>query len=186
MGTALQESSLMGGSGISARCWVPVLLLAGGLVSVHWAQEPSRSPPPAKAGHERPTVKQFVTQHCTKCHNSDDKKGGLALDTISSEDVNAHPQVWEKVVRKLAARQMPPVGRSRPDERTYESIVAALEAELDRAAAARPHPGRTPTLRRLNRTEYQNAIRDLLAVDVDATALLPPDEANHGFDIAPL
>ena len=81
---------------------------------------------------------------------------------------------------------MPPVGRPRPDERTYESFVAALEAELDRVAATRPNPGRTPTLRRLNRTEYQNAIRDLLALDIDAAALLPADEANHGFDSAPL
>src|SRR6266540_3290155 len=186
MRNALQESSLMGGSGISARCWMPVLFLAGGLVSVDWAQQPSRPPPPAKAQLERATVKQFVTQHCIKCHNSDDKRGGLALDAISSEDVDAHPQLWEKVVRKLVARQMPPVGRPRPDERAYESVVAALEAALDRAAAARPDPGRTPTLRRLNRTEYQNAIRDLLALDVDATALLPADEANHGFDSAPL
>jgi hypothetical protein len=100
--------------------------------------------------------------------------------------VAAHPGVWEKVVRKLAARQMPPLGRRRPDEQTYVSFVAALEAELDRVAAARPDPGRTATLRRLNRTEYQNAIRDLLALDIDAAALLPADEANHGFDSAPL
>src|SRR5262249_20907269 len=73
-----------------------------------------------------------------------------------------------------------------PDEKTYESFVAALEADLDRAAAVRPDPGRTPTLRRLNRTEYQNTVRDLLALDVDAAALLPADEANHGFDSAPL
>jgi len=176
----------MGGSGIFARCWLPVPFLVGGLVGVDWAQQPTKPPPPAKAQLERATVKQFVTQHCIKCHNSDDKRGGLALDAISSEDVDAHPQVWEKVVRKLVARQMPPVGRPRPDERAYESVVAALEAALDRAAAARPDPGRTPTLRRLNRTEYQNAIRDLLALDVDATALLPADEANHGFDSAPL
>src|SRR5262249_39791330 len=121
-----------------------------------------------------------------KCHNSDDRKGGLALDAINSEDVGAHARVWEKVVRKLTARQMPPAGRPRPDERAYESVVAALETALDRAAAACPDPGRTPTLPRLNRTEYQNAIRDLLALDVDAAALLPADEANHGFDSAPL
>src|SRR5262249_9838565 len=93
---------------------------------------------------------------------------------------------WEKVARKLSARQMPPPGRKRPDERTYASFVGALEAELDRVAATRPNPGRTPTLRRLNRTEYQNAIRDLLALEIDAAALLPADEANHGFDSAPL
>jgi hypothetical protein len=110
----------------------------------------------------------------------------LDLDALSAKDVEAHPVAWEKVVRKLAARQMPPVGKPRPDERTYESFVAVLEAELDRVAAARPDPGRTPTLWRLNRTEYQNAIRDLLALQVDAAALLPADEAHHGFDTAPL
>src|SRR5262245_18867699 len=122
---ALQESSRMGGSGISARCWIPVLLLAGGLASVDWAQQPPKPPPPAKARLEPAPVKPFVTQYCTKCHNGDDKRGGLALDAISSEDVGAHPEVWEKVVRKLAARQMPPAGRPRPDERAYESAIAA-------------------------------------------------------------
>src|SRR5262249_33252475 len=126
------------------------------------------------------------TRHCLSCHNSDDKKAGLALDAVSSQGVAAHPEVWEKVARKLGARQMPPLGRPRPDERTYTSFVAALEAELDRVAAARPRPGRTATLRRLNRTEYQNAVRDLLALDIDAAAMLPADEANHGFDSAPL
>ena len=151
-----------------------------------WAQQPSKTPASSEARPERTTVKQFVTQHCTHCHNSDDKKAGLALDAISLEDVDAHPAVWEKVVRKVASRQMPPIGKPRPDERAYESFIGALEMALDRAAAARPNPGRTATLRRLNRTEYQNAIRDLLAVDVDAGSLLPADEANHGFDSAPL
>src|SRR5262249_31774922 len=103
-----------------------------------------------------------------------------------AKDLEGHSEVWEKVVRKLTVRQMPPLGRTRPDERTYDLVIAALEAELDRVAAARPNPGRTPTLRRLNRTEYQNAIRHLLALEVDAAALLPADEANHGFDSAPL
>src|SRR5262245_10179366 len=171
-----QEASRMSPSGISARWWVLVLFLAGGLVSwrlvsLNWGQQPSQGPPPPEARLERPDVKTlervdvkaFVTRHCTSCHNSDSKRGGLALDDVSPEDVGAHPKVWEKVVRKLAARQMPPGSRRRPDERTYDSVVAALEAELDRAAAARPNPGRSATLRRLNRTEYQNAIRDLLA-----------------------
>jgi hypothetical protein len=153
---------------------------------MHGAQQPSnpRSSPGAK--RDRAAINRLVTQHCTSCHDGDVKKADLDLDALSSEDVEAHPQAWEKVVRKLAARQMPPLGKPRPDERTYESVVAALEAELDRAAAMRPDPGRTPTLRRLNRTEYQNAVRDLLALNVDATTLLPADEANHGFDTAPL
>ncbi len=171
---------------ISARLWASALFLTGGLLSGHGAQQPSKPPSSPGARLDRATVKSFVTQHCTRCHDGDVKKAGLDLDALRAEDLEAHPEVWEKVVRKLAARQMPPVGKPRPDERTYESFVAVLEAELDRVAAAAPDPGRTPTLRRLNRTEYQNAIRDLLALHVDAAALLPADEANHGFDAAPL
>jgi hypothetical protein len=170
---------------ISTRLWLPTLLLTGGLVSGHGAEQPSKTPSALGARPDRATVNRFVTQHCTRCHDGDAKKAGLDLDALRAEDVEAHPVAWEKVVRKLAARQMPPVGKPRPDERTYQSFVAALEAELDRAAA-RPDPGRTPTLWRLNRTEYQNAIRDLLALQVDAAALLPADEAHHGFDTAPL
>lgn len=176
----------MFGSGSSARCWIAGLFLAGGLVGVDWAQQPPQDLPSAPARLERAAVRQFVTLHCTSCHNSELKRAELDLEAVSSEEVAARPGVWEKVARKLAARQMPPVGRKRPDERTYVSFVGALEAELDRVAATRPDPGRTPTLRRLNRTEYQNAIRDLLALDIDAAALLPADEANHGFDSAPL
>src|SRR5262245_10535393 len=176
----------MRASGISARLWIPALLLAGILVGVPWAQQPPERPPPPDTSLDRAAVQKFVTRHCTTCHNADAKKAGLDLDALGALDVGAHPEAWEKVVRKLTARQMPPAGKPRPDERTYESFVVALEAELDRAAAARPNPGRTATLRRLNRTEYQNAIRDLLALDVDAAALLPADEANHGFDSAPL
>jgi mono/diheme cytochrome c family protein len=171
---------------ISALLFAPALLLTSGRVSTHWAQP--LSPPLFSSGTrlDRAAVNQFVTHHCTRCHDGDTKKAGLDLDALSAKDVEAHPETWEKVVRKLAARLMPPAGKPRPDERMYDSIVAALEAALDRAAAARPDPGRTPSLRRLNRTEYQNAVRDLLAVNVDAAALLPADEANHGFDTAPL
>src|SRR5262249_4401659 len=172
--------------GIVTCLCMPALFLVGGWVGVDSAQEPSKPAPSSDASLDRVIVSKFVTKYCTSCHNADTKKAGLALDTIAAKDVEAHPGLWEKVVRKLTARQMPPLGRTRPDERTYDTIVAALEAELDRVAAARPNPGRTPTLRRLNRTEYQNVIRDLLALDIDAAALLPADEANHGFDSAPL
>ena len=96
--------------------------------------------------------------------------------------VAADAATWEKVVRKLRGRMMPPAGLPRPDEATYDALVSHLETSLDRAAAARPNPGRTDTFRRLNRTEYQNAIRDILALDVDVSALLPKDDASHGFD----
>jgi hypothetical protein len=162
------------------------LVVAGGLVAFHQVHQASQPEPTKAAQRDSATVQLFVTQHCIKCHDSDTKRGGLTLDLISSEDVGRHAAVWEKVVRKIVARQMPPLGKPRPDEKTYASFVNALETALDRAAAARPDPGRTVTLRRLNRTEYRNVIRDLLAVDVDAAALLPMDEANHGFDSAPL
>jgi mono/diheme cytochrome c family protein len=166
--------------------WAPALFLLSGLLSGYWAQQSAKPLSLPGARPDRAAVSKFVTQHCSSCHDGDVKKGGLDLDALRAEDVDAHPKEWEKVVRKLAARQMPPLGKPRPNERTYESFVADLEAELDRVAAARPDPGRTPTLRRLNRTEYQNAIRDLLALNIDAATLLPADEANHGFDSAPL
>ena len=127
-------------------------------------------------------VRAVVGKFCVECHGADAAKGGLNLEKILSEDVSRHSDAWEKVVRKLNARHMPPIGKPRPDERTYSAIVSSLETTLDRAAAAKPKPGRTDTVRRLNRTEYQNAIRDLLALDIDAAALLPADEASHGFD----
>jgi len=86
------------------------------------------------------------------------------------------------VLRKVRARQMPPIGLPRPDDATYDATIASLEKSLDRAASAQPNPGRTESLRRLNRTEYQNAVRDLLAVDVDVASLLPADESSYGFD----
>ena len=127
-------------------------------------------------------VRAAVGKFCVECHGADAAKGGLNLEKILSEDVSRHSDAWEKVVRKLSARHMPPIGKPRPDEKTYSAIVSSLETTLDRAAVAKPSPGRTDTVRRLNRTEYQNAIRDLLALEVDAAALLPPDEASHGFD----
>jgi hypothetical protein len=137
-----------------------------------------------KAQHQpvRPDLIAFLDRYCLECHNTEAGSGGLALDALTEDEVGLHPKAWEKVVRKLSARQMPPAKKPRPDEPTYDAIVAALEQSLDAAAAAHPDPGRTDTFRRLTRTEYQNAIRDLLALEVDADALLPPDEASHGFD----
>ncbi len=124
----------------------------------------------------------MLKQYCFDCHDAGIKKGGLVLDGIAGNDPATDPQLWERVVTKLNHRLMPPPGEARPDEAAYNEAVARLTASLDRAAAARPNPGRTDTLRRLTRTEYQNAVRDLLALDIDATALLPNDEPSHGFD----
>src|SRR5438045_858446 len=148
----------MGLSRVLVRLSMPVGLLAYCVAGVDWAQQPPT--PPAEARLDRASVKQFATQYCVNCHNAEDKKGGLALDVIGDKSIADHPAIWEKVVRKLTTRQMPPTGRQRPDENTYDLVVASLEIELDRLAAAKPNPGRTPTLRRLNRTEYQNAIHD--------------------------
>ncbi|MEO7651126.1 MAG: DUF1592 domain-containing protein [Bryobacteraceae bacterium] len=123
-----------------------------------------------------------MARYCAGCHSSQTKAGGLDLAGVSADNVNQHPEVWEKVVRKMRARYMPPAGMPRPDERTYDAVVSALTASLDGSAAAKPDPGRTDTFRRLTRTEYQNAIRDLLAIDVNVSSLLPGDETSHGFD----
>ena len=127
-------------------------------------------------------IKSAVNQYCVSCHDAEMKKGELDLDKILKDDLKPHSAVWESVVRKMAARQMPPVGKDRPKEKDYETLVSTLGASLDRAASRNPDPGRTDTFRRLNGTEYQNAIRDLLGLDIDAAALLPKDDASHGFD----
>jgi hypothetical protein len=169
----------------SGRAWLFVgaaaLIAAGGRVVARPGPEPvGAGPAPASRAALHVAL---VDEYCVTCHDEDEKKGGLALDTVALQDVAQHPDVWEKVVRKLRARQMPPVGKkNRPDEAAYDAVIASLEASLDRAAASRPNPGRTATIRRLTRTEYQNAIRDLLALEIDATALLPADEASYGFD----
>jgi len=155
-----------------------VFLLAAGFVLTLDAQQPPANSPPAPATGDKP----FVTRYCASCHNDRLKRGGLTLDAAAAQEINQNPEVWEKVLRKIHARQMPPIGSPRPDEPTYDAEIATLETALDRAAAASPNPGRTATLRRMTRTEYQNAVRDLLALDVDVTSLLPGDEASYGFD----
>ena len=129
-----------------------------------------------------PAVHAMVNKFCVDCHDSELHKGGLNLAALLPDGVDGRPEVWESVIRKLRTRQMPPAGKPRPEEGMYADVVSSLEKQQDRLAAAHPNPGRTDTIRRLNRTEYQNAIRDLLAVDIDAAALLPPDESSHGFD----
>jgi hypothetical protein len=155
-------------------------LLAGGLMATCAAQQPVAAGPPLAADHA--AFKQFVEANCLDCHDGATATSELALDALLDAEVSAHQAAWEKVARKLTTRQMPPSDAPRPTEQEYNAAVAWLETALDEVAASRPHPGRTETLRRLNRTEYQNAIRDLLALDVDAAALLPADESSHGFD----
>jgi mono/diheme cytochrome c family protein len=138
------------------------------------AQAPSASPPSAQ--------RQFLDRYCAGCHNERLKTADLNLVQADVSKPGARPELWEKVVRKLRTGVMPPANMPQPSEADRLALVRSLETSLDAASAARPNPGRTETLRRLNRTEYQNAIRDLLALDIDAASLLPADESGHGFD----
>jgi len=122
-----------------------------------------------------------LKQYCITCHNEKLKTGGLELDKIDLNHVSANAETWEKVARKLRAGMMPPAGARRPDRKTLDGFAAYVETALDTAAAAHSNPGRAP-LHRMNRGEYANAIRDLLAVDVDPTTLLPADDSSGGFD----
>jgi len=121
-------------------------------------------------------------QYCVTCHNGRLKTAGLELDSLDVTHVADNPQQWEKIVTKFRTGEMPPPGRPRPDAATYQAVAAALERELDGASAAKPHPGRVP-VHRLNRTEYTNAIRDLLGLEIDGRAVLSSDETDQeGFD----
>src|SRR6266850_5530690 len=120
--------------------------------------------------------RDVIARYCVSCHNDRTKTAGLTLRPDDIANVGAQADVWEKVVRKLRTRMMPPPGRPRPDEDTYSSLVEHLQSSLDQAAAAAPNPGRVDTFRRLSQTEYQNAIRDLLGLDVDVRSLLPTDD----------
>jgi hypothetical protein len=125
----------------------------------------------------------LVKQYCAGCHSDRGKEraGGLTLASFDAAQVSEHPEVAEKMIRKLRAGMMPPAGAKRPDEATLITFATALENRIDRAAALRPNPGRRP-FQRLNRAEYGRAIQDLLGIDVDVSALLPPDTISHGFD----
>ena len=124
----------------------------------------------------------LLDRYCVSCHNETLRTGGLALDTLDVANVPDGADIWEKAVRKLRGGLMPPLGRPRPDAATYDRMVTWLETELDRGAEAQPNPGRTETFHRLNRAEYGNVIRDLLALDVDVAELLPSDNSSYGFD----
>jgi len=125
----------------------------------------------------------FLNQYCVACHNQTLSTAGLSFQSLDVTTPTAHADKWERVIGKLRTGTMPPRGLPRPDEATYNAVASWLETEIDRAAAARPNPGRSNTVHRLNRTEYNNAIRDLFALDVDVTALLPGDETADGsFD----
>lgn len=124
---------------------------------------------------------QFVQQYCAGCHNDKLRSGGLALTRLDPAHPGLNAPEWEKVIVKLRAGMMPPAGAVKPDRRTVLGFAASIEKGLDEGATARPNPGR-PALHRLNRTEYANSVRDLLDLEMDPAAYLPPDDMSHGFD----
>jgi cytochrome c551/c552 len=123
----------------------------------------------------------FLNQYCVGCHNDKAKTAGLALDKLDLEHVGDSAETWEKVVRKLRTGMMPPSGARRPERTAIDAFTSSLEASLDRAAAGKTNAG-TTALHRLNRTEYANAVHDLLSLPIDVTTLLPPDDSAEGFD----
>jgi mono/diheme cytochrome c family protein len=139
---------------------------------------PPRGSTPAAA---QTPPRELVTTYCVTCHNERLKTANLMLDRVDADDVSNSAEEWEKVIVKLRSRAMPPPGVRRPDNATYDSVATWLETALDRAAAIHPDPGRPGELHRLNRTEYGNAVRDLLGLEIDAKAMLPADEQAHGF-----
>ncbi|HUK35681.1 MAG TPA: DUF1587 domain-containing protein, partial [Vicinamibacterales bacterium] len=166
------------------------LLLAGaGYFNVHaaWLQDAGGAPPraaqPASGGPVAPTAadgRAVLNQYCVTCHNQRLKTAGLMLDTADIEHLGQSPETWEKVAHMLRTGAMPPIGRPRPDQATYGRLATFLESGLDEVAAAAPNVGQIPP-HRLNRTEYANAVRDLLAVEIASTSL-PPDNSILGFD----
>jgi hypothetical protein len=144
------------------------------------AAAPAQSTPavPAHVSSVEATVKQY----CVTCHNARTKTADLSLEGVDTTDIPANAEIWERVVRKLERRAMPPQGARHPEEAAYVSVLQSLENQLDRDATLHPYPGQ-PLPHRLNRAEYANAIRDLLALDLgDVSTLLPPDDSAFGFD----
>ncbi|MBZ5674410.1 MAG: DUF1592 domain-containing protein [Acidobacteriia bacterium] len=152
-----------------------LLLITGGILAVFSATFAFQQ--------TSPTTEQraMLDKYCVTCHNQRLKTGGLTLDNLNLDHVSDNAETWEKVLRKLHGGMMPPQGMPRPDGATVDKFTGWLEASLDRAAATHPEPGRS-TLHRLNRTEYGNAIHDLLDLDIDAASFLPADDEANGFD----
>src|SRR6185369_11680309 len=135
------------------------------------AHPPQSAPAPQAVS----TVRATLDRYCVGCHNDRARIAGLSLATLDPSSVVGHVDVWEKVVRKLRTHEMPPAGASRPDDATYRATAVALERTLDANAEANPQPGRV-VVHRLSRTEYANAVRDLLGIEMPPSTLLPADE----------
>jgi len=151
-------------------------MVAGALLLSSTALQAQNPAPTASAAH-RDTLQLY----CVGCHSGPTPFAGLNLEPLDFNNLEANGEIWEKLVRKLRGRQMPPAGMPRPEEATYESLIKFVESGRDQLAQTKPNPGRA-TLHRLNRTEYANVIRDLLALEIDVTELLPADDIGYGFD----
>jgi hypothetical protein len=158
-----------------------VVMLLTGLVltSAHASVHQQAQPVSSSSADLSPRA--LLNRYCVTCHSDALKTGGLTLARIDPDHAGVDAEVWERVFRKLRAGLMPPSGAPRPDRAVLDAFRRTLEASVDRAALEKPNPGAT-SLHRLNRSEYANVIRDLIAVDVDASALLPPDDSSEGFD----
>src|SRR3989441_7067730 len=156
--------------------WLAITAI-GSLQAAGQGPSTTSSPSGAAAAH-----RAVLNRYCVTCHNDRLKTAGLALDTLNLDDVSVDAAVWEQVIRKLRTNAMPPPGRPRPEAATQATLVGWLESSMHRQATANPRPGRTEAIHRLNRAEYQNAIRDLLGVDVDVASMLPADDMSYGFD----
>ncbi len=164
-------------------------LAAGGVAAAGPAQAPEPATSARAAAPDRANAiaghGALLGRYCLTCHTERMMQRGavpLELESADLENVPAQAEIWEKVIRKVRTGTMPPLGRPRPDAAAADRLAEWLENEIDRAAAASPNPGRTVPLHRLNRTEYQNAVRDLLDLEVDAAALVPADDQSYGFD----
>ncbi len=165
--------------------WSVVLAVFGLNCDVQFAHAADGLPQVANVAAATATT-SFVSDYCLECHNSDDATGGLNLEdfdmSVASEDAAWDTTTWEKMVKRLRARQMPPADADRPTEESYLAVLGHLESVLDETARKFPRPGRTEAVRRLNRSEYRNSVRDLLAVNIEVEDLLPTDPLGHGFD----
>ena len=148
----------------------------GAAILYIWTAQAQSAPPLSPEAQS-----QLFMQYCTTCHNERSKTGGMTLTQLDPAHPEQDAELAEKVIRKLRAGMMPPSGMPRPDAATLRNLAASIEFEIDKAAAPHPNPGR-PALHRLNRTEYANSVRALLDLNVNVSALLPPDDMSHGFD----
>ena len=175
-------------------------LLVAGLLFTNAARATGASSAASQETAAEPSAaahRDVLDRYCVTCHNARVVRGesggasplvaqlraaGLTLDTLDLDAVGDRAEVWERVVRKLRAGMMPPAGRPRPESGVLDDLAAWLEGRLDAAARRRSDPGRPAAVHRLNRAEYRNAVRDLLAVEVEVEDLLPADDSSHGFD----